>query len=204
MATRDADLQAFLGAARAAFDVFAQDPASRRSLACIFSALERPAWARTQDTARLPVCAHLAQAAAPENFDHPTLRRLVNAFAGLEPRLSWRRREGRAPSASVNFVQGHGNAMIVGPGGLEPRSDVWLGATLLALHVRYPDHKHPPEETYLVMSDGEFSHGGGPWVRPGVGGTFYNEPGITHAMRSHGEPLLAFWALCAEPSAGAG
>lgn len=204
MATRDADLQAFLDAACAAFNAFAQDPASRRSLARICSALERPASASTQATVRLPVCAHLAQAAASGNFDHPTLCRLANAFAGLEPRLSWRRRKGRVSSASANFVQGHGNAMIAGPGGLEPRIDVWLGATLLAPHVRYPDHEHSPEETYLVMSDGEFSHGGGPWFRPGVGGTFYNEPGITHAMRSHGEPLLAFWALCAEPSAASG
>jgi quercetin dioxygenase-like cupin family protein len=204
MATRDADLQAFLDTACAAFDAFAQDSASRRSLARIFAALERPVTANVQVTARLPVCAHLAQAAASENFDHPALRRLANAFAGLEPRLSWRRREARASSASANFAQGHANAMIAGPGGLESRTDVWLGATLLAPHVRYPDHEHPPEETYLVMSDGEFSHGGGPWFRPGVGGTFYNEPGITHAMRSHGEPLLAFWALCAEPSAASG
>lgn len=204
MTTRDADLQAFLNAACDAFDAFAQGPASRRSLARIFSALERPVSASSQVAARLPVCAHLAQAAAPGNFDNPTLRRLASAFAVIEPRLSWRRRERDAPSASVNFVQGHGNAMIAGPGGLEPRTDVWLGATLLAPHVRYPDHEHPPEETYLVMTDGEFSHGGDPWFRPGVGGTFYNEPGITHAMRSHGKPLLAFWALCAEHSIASG
>lgn len=201
MATRDPDLQAFLDAARAAFGEFVQDPASRGSLARIFSTLERPAAATGQAGARLPVCAHLAQAAAPENFDSPALRRLAAAFARLEPRLSWRRREAPDRSASASFADGHANAMIVGPGGLEPRADAWLGVTLLAPHVRYPDHRHPPEETYLVMSDGEFSQGGGPWSRPGIGGSFYNEPGITHAMRSLGEPLLAFWALWPQPSA---
>ena len=91
--------------------------------------------------------------------------------------------------------------MIVGPGGLERRTDAWLGVSLLAPDVRYPDHRHPPEETYLVMSDGEFSQRGGPWFRPGIGGSFYNEPGITHAMRSFDDPLFAFWALWSEPPA---
>jgi len=200
MATRDPHLQAFFDAARAAFGEFAQDPASRHSLACIFSALERPAAASENAPARLPVCTHLAQVAAPEKFSDPALCRLATAFADLEARLSWRRRDTYSPSASANFAEGHAGAMIVGPGGLEPRTDVWLGVSLLAPHVRYPDHQHAPEETYLVMSDGEFSQGGGPWFRPGVGGSFYNEPGITHAMRSLGDPLLAFWALWAEPS----
>lgn len=201
MATRDPDLQEFLDAARAAFGEVARDGASRDSLARIFAALENPAAASGQAGARLPVCAHLAQAAAPENFGSPALHRLAAAFARLEPRLFWRRREAPDRSASASFAEGHANAMIVGPGGLEPRTDAWLGVSLLAPHVRYPDHRHPPEETYLVMSEGEFSQRGGPWFRPGVGGSFYNEPGITHAMRSLEDPLLAFWALWAEPAA---
>lgn len=201
MATRDPDLQAFLDAARAAFGEVAQDPASRDSLARIFAALENPAAASGQAGARLPVCAHLAQAAAPGNFRSPALRHLAAAFARLEPRLTWRRREAPDRSAGAGFAEGHANAMIVGPGGLEPRVDAWLGVTLLAPDVRYPDHRHPPEETYLVMSEGEFSQGGGAWFRPGVGGSFYNEPGITHAMRSLGDPLLAFWALWPQPTA---
>jgi quercetin dioxygenase-like cupin family protein len=201
MTTRDADLQAFFDAARAAFGEFAQDPASRRSLARIFAALERPAATSGQAAVRLPVCAQLTRAAAPDTFAQPALHRLAAAFARLEPRLCWRRREASGPSASANFAGGHANAMVAGPGGLEPRADVWLGVTLLAPHVRYPDHAHPPEETYLVLSEGEFSQGGGAWFRPGVGGSFYNEPGVVHAMRSLEVPLLAFWALCAEPSA---
>lgn len=200
MATRDPELQAFLDAARAAFGEVAQDGASRDSLKRIFAALENPAAASGQAGARLPVCAHLAQAAAPETFDSPALRRLAAAFARLEPRLSWRHREAPDRSAGASFAEGHANAMIVGPGGLEPRADARLGVTLLAPHLRYPDHRHPPEETYLVMSEGEFSQGDGPWFRPGVGGSFYNEPGITHAMRSLGDPLLAFWALWTQSS----
>jgi len=201
MTTRDADLQAFLDAARAAFGEFAREAASRESLGRIFSALEKPAPASGQAAARLPVCSHLATAADPAKFAHPALRRLAAAFARIEPKLPWYRREVIHASASANCAEGHANAWIVGPNGLEPRPDAWLGVSLLAPHVRYPDHDHPPEETYLVISEGEFSHGGGPWFSPGVGGSFYNEPGIIHAMRSLDRPLLAFWALWAAPAA---
>jgi quercetin dioxygenase-like cupin family protein len=85
--------------------------------------------------------------------------------------------------------------MIAGPGGLEERDDLWLGVSLLAPHVRYPDHTHPPEETYLVLSEGDFMQGADNWMTPGIGGSLYNPPGILHAMRSGDAPLLAIWAL---------
>ncbi|HLY58693.1 MAG TPA: dimethylsulfonioproprionate lyase family protein, partial [Stellaceae bacterium] len=69
------------------------------------------------------------------------------------------------------------------------------GVTLMAPDVRYPDHNHPPEEVYLVLTEGEWRQEAGPWFSPGVGGSFYNRPGITHAMRSSGTPLFALWAL---------
>lgn len=148
---------------------------------------------------RLPVCSHLEPALSIET-EHEPLRRLIDRFRAVEPFLAWRRRTGCDGSASANFLEGHANAMIVGPGGLEERRDVWLGVTLMAPHVRYPDHEHAPEEVYLVLSKGEFRQGEGEWFSPGLGGSFYNEPGIRHAMRSVDTPLLAFWALLAEPT----
>lgn len=70
-----------------------------------------------------------------------------------------------------------------------------MGATLIAPNVRYPDHDHAPEETYLVLADGDFMQGDSGWFTPGVGRSFYNPPGIKHAMRSGEKPLFAFWAL---------
>lgn len=84
--------------------------------------------------------------------------------------------------------------MIVGPGGVEDRDDLWLGVSLLAPHVHYPYHNHAPEETYLVLSGGEFMQEE-TWFSPGIGGSFYNPPGIKHAMRSGDKPLFAIWAL---------
>ena len=135
---------------------------------------------------RLPVCSLLPAALSVE-VSHSSLRLLLDAFGAVEPQLRWRRRE--------NCSGEHANAMLIGPGGLEERSDVWVGVSLMAPSVRYPDRSHPPEEVYLVASDGEFRQGNGAWFTPGVGGTLYNSPGIVHAMRSSNTPLLAFWLL---------
>jgi Dimethlysulfonioproprionate lyase len=34
------------------------------------------------------------------------------------------------------------------------RDDVTLGISLMAPHVRYPDHQHPPEEIYVSLASG--------------------------------------------------
>jgi hypothetical protein len=196
MAARSEALQSFVDAAFVAFDQFAQAPESRRSIRQVLSALEVPGVQRSVPGSRLPVCSHLDAALVIET-EHESLRRLINRFKAVEPLLEWRRRSNYDGSESENFFEGHANAMIIGPGGLEDRRDLWFGVTRMAPNVRYPDHDHAPEEVYLVLSEGEFRQGQGAWFSPGVGGSFYNEPGISHAMRSVNTPLLAFWSLLA-------
>jgi hypothetical protein len=82
--------------------------------------------------------------------------------------------------------------MIVGPGSLEPRQDVWLGVSLLGPNVRYPDHRHRPEETYLVISPGDFRQRRRECVPVAEGETFHNPHNVVHAMASSDRPLLAF------------
>jgi len=195
MTDRPEELQRFLDASLDAFEGRADDRRARESLAKIRAALKASGEMKQADGGRLPVCALLEDVAAPEGFEEPDLRRVIKAFGDIEPRLEWRLRGGDMSTASENINEGHANAMIVGPGGIERRSDVWLGVSLMAPHVRYPDHNHPPEETYLVLSEGEFRHGDSGWFAPGVGGTLYNEPGISHAMRTGDKPLFAMWAL---------
>jgi hypothetical protein len=125
----------------------------------------------------------------------PSIARIIDAFDAIEPRLFWAPRKASGPHASANWPEGHANATIVGPGGLEGRSDVHIGVSLLAPHVRYPDHNHSPEEVYLVLSPGRFQHGGSGWFEPGIGGVLYNEPNLQHAMASDAAPLLATWLL---------
>ncbi|NVO24685.1 dimethylsulfonioproprionate lyase family protein [Donghicola mangrovi] len=198
MTTRDSALQSFVDAAEAAFRHYAQDDASRVSIDSCFAALREVAPIGDQAGHRLPVCDEwLPQVIQPDTLPVP-LRPLAQTFLAIEPQIHWRPRTGDTTNASENFAQGHANAMILGPGGIEPRTDVLLGASLLAPHVRYPDHTHPPEETYLVLTDGDFSQNDGPWFTPGVGGSFHNTPGILHAMRSGESLLFAFWLLRAK------
>ncbi|WP_376743868.1 dimethylsulfonioproprionate lyase family protein [Ensifer canadensis] len=196
--SRSDALQTFLDTAFVAFDRCAHDLRARQSIMQIFSNLEVPQPERSEISKRLPVCGRYLESALATKTEQPVLDQLLERFKALEPLLEWKWRSTYDGSASENFLMSHANTMIVGPGALEDRGDVWLGATLMAPNVRYPDHDHAPEETYLVLSDGEFMHGDSDWFSPGVGGSFYNPSGIRHAMRSGEKPLFAFWALLPE------
>ena len=125
---------------------------------------------------------------------------LAAAFSDLAPELAWRRRPG-AEAHGEEFRDGHANAEIVGPGGLERRSDVLVGASLVAPGVRYVDHHHPPEEIYIVMSEGAWYREGRGWYVPGAGSTVYHPPNVVHAMRAGETSLLAVWVLWVDPAA---
>lgn len=194
MEKRHPALQDFLDGVHAVLGAETTVEAAAPSVTRIFEALQHPRPARNGAGARLPVCVHLDAALATARTASAPLAKVADAFARLEPHLAWRRRPG-GPTASENFEDGHANAMLAGPGGFEERNDVWIGASLMAPHVRYPDHTHKPEETYLVLSEGEFRQGDAPWFRPGIGGTLFNVPHIRHAMRSGDAPLFAIWCL---------
>ena len=144
---------------------------------------------------RLPVCHHAIDAAQAELAACPApLPELGSAFSAVESGLRWERRR-NAEAVGEPFVSGHANAMLVGPGGLEQRDDVWVGVTVMAPGIVYPDHSHPPEEVYIALSPGEWWNAQMPWTEPGAGGVIYNPRGILHAMRSHQRPMLALWFL---------
>ena len=171
------------------------EDSSRLCLKRVFDALDRPQPLADRAPACVPVLHHLDGALDTARKGNASLARIADAFAALDPHLTWTRRGQADQTASANFLDGHANVTIVGPNGHEPRDDVWIGATLLAPHVRYPVHNHAPEEVYLVLSDSQFQHGDGAWFEPGIGGTFYNTPHIKHAMASGSTPLFAIWCL---------
>ncbi|SAL62523.1 transcriptional regulator protein [Caballeronia choica] len=96
---------------------------------------------------------------------------------------------------SVDYVEKHVHGMICGPGGTESRLDVQLGFSIMAPHVRYPDHSHPPEEAYVLLTSGQFRQLDGDWFDPGIGGGIHNAPSNQHAMKSGELPFLALWCL---------
>jgi quercetin dioxygenase-like cupin family protein len=198
--TRHDVLQAFLESLEEAIAVSKSASEVNSVARQLFAALRSPAPHADQEARRLPACQHLHAALNSARQASPELDRLASAFAALEPHLKWISRNTSGPFASENWAKGHANSIIVGKGGVEDRDDVLVGVSLLAPHVRYPDHHHPPEEIYLVMTPGRFMHGSSGWFEPGRGGTLHNEPNINHAMASDESPLLAFWCLLTKPA----
>jgi quercetin dioxygenase-like cupin family protein len=189
-------LQRFLDATREAIVAQAPSPGSAARLAeRIFGALGRAApEAGVASPSRLPACLHLADALAEARASSPSVARVADAFAAIEPALPWKRRP-NAKAAGNLFADNHANAVIVGPDGLEPRDDVLMGVSLMAPKLQYPDHRHPPEEIYLVLSKGQWRQGEGPWHEPGPGRVVFNPSNVVHAMRSTDRSLLAIWCL---------
>jgi len=117
---------------------------------------------------------------------------LLSSLHALSDYLPWYKR----PNANAKeFEQGHANAEILGPKGLDVRDDILVGVTLMNPDLTYPDHHHPPEEVYVVLSEGLWRQENDPWWSPGVGGYVYNPPDILHAMKSQETPLCAIWCL---------
>jgi len=196
MLSRSPDLQSFLTAAEAAVRQRCRGTGPVAMVTDrIFTALQVPSAPATQlGSGRLPVCGHLATALDQARLQPEPIGPLAGAFAAIEPGLGWKTRAG-AEAQGEQFLNGHANATIVGSEGLEIRPDVWIGVSLMAPHTRYPDHRHPPEEVYVVLSGGEWRQGSGEWHAPGIGGLVHNPPNIVHAMRSGEQPLLALWFL---------
>jgi len=191
-------LQKFLTSLASGLATRSLSPPAAAAIDKIFTALATPGQSNSGKATRLPVCAWLSTALGTARSASPELGEIADAFEALEPSLRWMRRATTGRFASRNWPEGHANALIAGPDGMEDRPDLLIGASLLAPHVRYPDHNHPPEEVYLVLSPGKFRQGDAAWFDPGIGGTLYNNRGITHAMASQEAPLFAIWCLWTE------
>ncbi len=139
-----------------------------------------------------PLSDLLPQVAAAVDDLPAALQPLVHSLLGLADYLVWYTRPApRMPE----FMQGHANADIIGPRGLAVSEDIQIGVTLMRPGITYPDHHHPPEEVYIVLSEGFWRQNNNPWHSPGPGGYVYNPADIIHAMRSADTPLLALWCL---------
>ena len=194
MNSRDRNLQAFIDHARSAIGSRSDSP-SQATANRVFQRIAGEVGAtNSRQGERIPVGRYLDTAYSDMSVHHAPLAELARSFAALEGQLIWTRRKGASPD-NQPFYDGHANAMLMGPGGIEQRDDVWVGVSLMAPNIRYVDHSHAPEEVYLAFTDGEWWNAAMPWTEPGPGGLIYNPPGILHAMRSGEKPFLALWLL---------
>lgn len=195
MSERSTALQTFLDSMQGAIRSRTRpdDPAALAADR-IFAALERQGGANPHPPDEVPACRHLENAlAVATQANHPGADH-AGALAALAPALAWYTRAG-SDDADPHFATGHANATIIGANGLEDCPNVRIGVSLLAPDIRYPDHRHPPEEVYVPLSPGAWRQNDGPWREPGLDGVVYNPPDILHAMRSASVPLLATWCL---------
>ncbi|MGF6981916.1 hypothetical protein QFZ99_001392 [Paraburkholderia atlantica] len=194
MYRRPANLELFIRIARNLFQAEALPEAGRQLAVKVFQRLDQPSDDGKRNSERYPACDLLASALAPLLNDTSDLGEVASAINVLEPAIGWQRRTSGL-NGSKDYVEKHVNGMICGPGGMESRYDVQLGFSLLAPHTRYPDHHHPPEEAYVLLTAGEFRQRNGDWFDPGIGGGLHNTRNSVHAMRSGTTPLLALWCL---------
>lgn len=193
MAPRDPDLAKLLQELEAAW--IAAAPAGSAPASATTEAARRmrkPGALSNIAPESAPVYSWFETAAA--NASNTSAAALADALAKLAPRLAWRTRPDRK-SDDPTFAGAHANAVILGDGGIEARGDVRVGVSLLAPDTFYPDHRHPPEEVYVVLSEGEWRQDANPWHAPGPGGMVHNPPNVLHSMRAGSQPLLAIWAL---------
>lgn len=192
--SRPKEIQDFIDGARVLFASETLTKGARPLAVQIFALLERHGEIRLETRERFPACDWLDSALEPYmDADNP-FGQVARSIKALEPYIGWSRRMTVA-NASENFLEGHANGTICGPGGTEDRPDLQLGFTIMKPDVRYPDHSHPPEEAYVLMTSGQFRKDRGPWLSPGIGCGIHNVPGAIHAARSDDNPFLALWCL---------
>ena len=140
----------------------------------------------------LPVVEQLEDCEATIEALSPARKTLAQYILQMQKKLRWYQ---RTLEDNLAFMAGHANAQLIGPQGLYISSEIIVGVSLIAPHITYPDHNHPPEEIYIVLSEGLWWQQGGQWFSPGVQGYVYNPENIMHAMASTAKPLLAIWCL---------
>lgn len=192
--TRSADLQSFIDALGDVLLAQRSTYTGRHVAELVLADLKTIGDQRAEHSASaLTVLAHVETALGTAQPRQHSLRAVSEAFGRIQTKLAWRQRQVVDPTASPGFSENHANAVIIGKGGLEENSTYTIGVSVAAPYAAYPEHDHPPEELYLLLSPGDFRHGNDPWNSLKAGDTFYNTPAINHAMRAGDEPLLVIW-----------
>ena len=116
-------------------------------------------------------------------------------FVAAEPHLDWLQNPNyTAGRMGADFVDRYGYVEIVGPQRMFRSPATLVGLLLLGPGVHYPDHSHPAEELYHVVSGtAEWWREGAPWQRVPQGTAIHHPPDVRHAMRTADEPLLALY-----------
>jgi hypothetical protein len=143
-----------------------------------------------QDPVSLPVLRWLPALAAQAPA---SARPVLDALQALAPHLTWRQTYTSEESDEA-FLSNYGWTELVGAKGLFHDPTVSTGFLLLGADTFYPPHSHPAIERYLPIS------GVADWYDEDQGwrpvaplNLILHRSGVRHAMRTGGEPLLAYF-----------
>ncbi len=147
--TRDPAVESFLSSVRDVLATRCLGTEGTAAIDRIYGALCSPGCPGSGRIQRLPVCGDcLPEAFATARRHSPALARIVDAFQAIEPALFWTHRGKSGPHASTNWPEGHANAVIVGPDGLESRNDVTIG--VLRIPMMPPGYSNPHPRTVPI------------------------------------------------------
>jgi mannose-6-phosphate isomerase-like protein (cupin superfamily) len=138
----------------------------------------------------LPVVAQLAHL---KRCALPDLAVLVDRFLHIAPRCNWRQTYS-TDDLGTEFLKNYGWVEIIGERGALASNKIAAGFLMLGAHTPYPLHAHDAEELYFPLAGhAEWARGSEAYsVKPP--GTMIHHPSrVPHAMRTHAEPLLAFY-----------
>ena len=74
-------------------------------------------------------------------------------------------------------------------------NEIMFGLTIQGPHTFYPAHAHESVELYFVIGGSvDWQQGDGAWQSRSSGTFIYHGASESHAMRTHDEPVLNFFA----------
>ena len=143
---------------------------------------------------QLSACRHLARALTLA--ERGPAAAVAEALAAMTERLRWTQNANylRDPAMRA-FLADYAYVELVGPGGIAREADTALGMLLIGPQSKYPPHRHPAQEVYLVVAgEANWWREGEPWQILPAAALVHHEPNKIHAMRTLDQPLLALYA----------
>lgn len=180
------------GLARVLAETRASVAADPRIAAFIGGALDAELPYRAAEPATLPAVAALPRC---RGLAAPATAALTEAVIAAAPELCWRQSY-TDDEVGAHFLANYGWFNLVSPDGPYRSEACRVSVGYWGAGLDYPDHRHDPEEIYLVLAgSARFRRAGSPPRPVGPGGTYHNPAGVMHGTAMTPGPLLAmaFW-----------
>lgn len=141
----------------------------------------------------LPVCdrLHLLPALASD-----ATRPAVQALVAAADRLRWQQTYDEADGFKRDWLDAYGWVNLVSPEGIALCDRIRVSVGHWGSAQIYPEHRHEPEEFYLVLAGtATFRAAGRPDIAAGPGDIIHHQPNQSHGFETGRHPLLAaaFW-----------